>query len=233
MSRAFSLRSFGLTFNRLLKPTSFIKSQPSYTRQLFKRLSNNGQFRFYSAAAQQNASKEPPKKGIKALMSKYGYSALGVYLGLSLLDLPLCFLLVHSLGTEKLDEWEIAIKKYFGMEIDEQEQEFLKQKKIEEEEQAENFGKFMTKEDEEGKPDKKEGKWLGIDKHIFAELGVAYAIHKSLIFIRLPITAAITPPIVRKLQAWGFNVGKGAVKSAANKFGTRATGKQRFGSWFF
>lgn len=232
MSRILSLRSFGLTFNRLLKPTAFIKSQPSYTRELFKQLSNKSQFRFYSAAAQQNASKEPPKKGIKALMSKYGYSALGVYLGLSLLDLPLCFLFVHSLGTEKLDEWEIAIKKYFGMKVDEEERDILKQKKIEEEE-AESFGKLMTEEDKEGKPEKNDGKWLGINKHILAELGVAYAIHKSLIFIRLPITAAITPPIVRRLQAWGFNVGKGAVKNAANRFGTRATGKQRFGSWFF
>lgn len=44
---------------------------------------------------------------------------------------------------------------------------------------------------------------------------IAYGLHKSLIFIRLPITASITPSVVRKLQSWGYNVGAGKIAKAA------------------
>ena len=43
---------------------------------------------------------------------------------------------------------------------------------------------------------------------IWTELALAYAIHKSLIFIRVPITAAVTPKVVKMLRGWGFEIGK-------------------------
>ena len=41
---------------------------------------------------------------------------------------------------------------------------------------------------------------------------LAYAIHKSLIFIRVPLTAAITPKVVKTLRQWGWDIVKGKPK---------------------
>jgi hypothetical protein len=50
------------------------------------------------------------------------------------------------------------------------------------------------------------------DAHIFSglatQLALAYAIHKSFIFIRVPLTAAITPKVVKVLRRWGWQIGK-------------------------
>jgi hypothetical protein len=40
------------------------------------------------------------------------------------------------------------------------------------------------------------------------QLALAYAIHKSFIFIRVPLTAAVTPKAVKVLRSWGWNIGK-------------------------
>ncbi|KAH7009214.1 uncharacterized protein B0I36DRAFT_257951, partial [Microdochium trichocladiopsis] len=40
------------------------------------------------------------------------------------------------------------------------------------------------------------------------QLALAYAIHKSFIFLRVPLTAAVTPKVVKKLRSWGWNIGK-------------------------
>jgi hypothetical protein len=42
------------------------------------------------------------------------------------------------------------------------------------------------------------------------QLALAYAIHKSFIFLRVPLTAAITPKVVKVLRSWGWNIGKRA-----------------------
>lgn len=43
---------------------------------------------------------------------------------------------------------------------------------------------------------------------IWTQLALAYAIHKSFIFVRVPLTAAITPKVVKTLRSWGWNIGK-------------------------
>lgn len=40
------------------------------------------------------------------------------------------------------------------------------------------------------------------------QLALAYAIHKSFIFIRVPLTAAVTPKVVKVLRGWGYQIGK-------------------------
>lgn len=45
-------------------------------------------------------------------------------------------------------------------------------------------------------------------KGIWTQLALAYAIHKSFIFVRVPITAAVTPKVVKTLRGWGWNIGK-------------------------
>lgn len=49
----------------------------------------------------------------KKLSREYGWSALGVYLLLTALDLPFCFLAVRWLGTERIGHWEHAILAWF------------------------------------------------------------------------------------------------------------------------
>lgn len=42
---------------------------------------------------------------------------------------------------------------------------------------------------------------------IWTQLLLAYGVHKSLIFFRIPLTAAVTPKVVKTLQSWGWNIG--------------------------
>jgi hypothetical protein len=46
------------------------------------------------------------------------------------------------------------------------------------------------------------------------QLALAYAIHKSFIFIRVPLTAALTPKVVKLLRGWGWDIGKRTTKAA-------------------
>jgi len=42
---------------------------------------------------------------MRKLSREYGWSALGVYFALSALDFPFCYLLVKTLGTDRIGEW--------------------------------------------------------------------------------------------------------------------------------
>lgn len=44
------------------------------------------------------------------------------------------------------------------------------------------------------------------------QLALAYAIHKTFFFVRVPLTVAVTPRIVKQLRAWGWNIGKKIVR---------------------
>jgi hypothetical protein len=44
------------------------------------------------------------------------------------------------------------------------------------------------------------------------QLALAYAIHKSFIFLRVPLTAAVTPKVVKVLRSWGWQIGKRRAK---------------------
>lgn len=46
---------------------------------------------------------------LRKLSREYGWSALGVYLLLTALDFPFCFLAVRWLGTDRIGRWESAI----------------------------------------------------------------------------------------------------------------------------
>jgi N-terminal acetyltransferase 2 len=45
---------------------------------------------------------------LRKLSREYGWSALGVYLALSVLDFPFCLLAIRLLGTERVGRWEHA-----------------------------------------------------------------------------------------------------------------------------
>ena len=61
---------------------------------------------------------------------------------------------------------------------------------------------------------------------IWTQLALAYAIHKSFIFVRIPLTAAVTPKVVRVLRGWGWDIGKRKSKSVAAGAGTKSAGKE-------
>lgn len=43
---------------------------------------------------------------------------------------------------------------------------------------------------------------------MWTELALAYAVHKSFIFVRVPLTAAVTPKVVKVLRGWGWDIGR-------------------------
>ena len=46
------------------------------------------------------------------------------------------------------------------------------------------------------------------DAGLGTQLALAYAIHKSFIFLRVPLAAAVTPKVVKVLRGWGWKIGK-------------------------
>lgn len=176
---------------------------------------------------QSTSTKETPK-GLKALMKEYGYSALGVYLVMSALDMPLCYAVVHTAGRENIEYYENKVKQYFGYgKSDEELKRIQEINRLEEAEHPEDklTGLFS---------------WFS-----WTEFAIAYGIHKSVfIFVRVPLTAALTPSIVKTLRSWGFKIGsdklattaaiaKGNIASASSaKFGTRPSRKSKW-FWFF
>jgi len=168
---------------------------------------------------------------LKQLSKEYGWAALGVYLGLSLLDFPVCFLAVRLLGTERIGHYEEAVKSAFWSVV----RVALPEagKKSPEEIAANEAEKAAKATAREGYMDA-EGVFVqpsnidackypydgscGLDNltlvAIWTQLGLAYLVHKSLIFFRVPLTAAVLPKVVRTLRGWGYNIGKKTPKSA-------------------
>ncbi|KAF3007763.1 hypothetical protein E8E13_010142 [Curvularia kusanoi] len=144
---------------------------------------------------------------LKALSKEYGWAALGVYLGLSALDFPICFLAVRLLGTDRIGHYEEVVKDGFWN---------LVRLVIPDAgtTSAEKHAQAQTTDAtlREGMPDDGEAATVkarnGGDASIWTQLGLAYLVHKSLIFIRVPLTAAVLPKVVKTLRKWGYNIGK-------------------------
>ncbi|KAK4104226.1 hypothetical protein N658DRAFT_557166 [Parathielavia hyrcaniae] len=152
---------------------------------------------------------------LRKLSREYGWTAAGVYLALSVLDFPFCFLLVRTVGTEKIAHLEYVVVSNVQKVIPEQIQTWwheyrhaakeAKRQRTGEAEDLEIIGHGVAEADHRNKQD---------GASLATQLALAYAIHKSFIFIRVPLTAAITPKIVRVLRSWGWQIGKKPVKSA-------------------
>lgn len=184
---------------------------------------------------------------MKKLSREYGWVGLGVYLGLSVLDFPLCFLLVRTVGVERIGacsawvcgtltttdrasgdvEHSIAsgVKQLIPQAVEDRWHEYraaLKQA------ERENFGTDQVSEhvemmgwgvEEADAANRAEASALAPQAPTESEadmggsglgtqLALAYAIHKTFIFVRVPLTAAVTPKVVRVLRSWGWNIGK-------------------------
>ncbi|KAI0399331.1 hypothetical protein F4802DRAFT_610961 [Xylaria palmicola] len=149
---------------------------------------------------------------LKKLSREYGWATVGVYLSLSVLDFPFCFLLVRVVGTERIGEIEHWVVSHATKLIPEsvlnrwrEYRAALKEAKHGEAsdgEQVEVAGWGVEAAEERHQA----GASLG------TQLALAYAIHKSFIFLRVPLTAAVTPKVVKVLRSWGWDIGKRRAK---------------------
>ncbi|EEH17128.2 hypothetical protein PABG_07215 [Paracoccidioides brasiliensis Pb03] len=192
-----------------------------------------------SSSSSSSTSSSSEKLGfsqrMKKLSREYGWSSLGVYLALSVLDFPFCFAAVRLLGVERIGHYEHVIaevvKGVFAP-----------------------IWRAVAKPDASGGSDSEAadgggwgdmtiamggaggtGEWDGHARaaeaegqnagtgtgtgteagaSLWTQLALAYAVHKSLIFIRVPITAAVTPKVVKVLRRWGWDIGKRRPKSS-------------------
>ncbi|AMD21478.1 HER200Cp [Eremothecium sinecaudum] len=155
-------------------------------------------FRSFSLYNGTGSAAKSKRGSLKQLVQTYGWSALGVYLALAAIDFPFCYIAVHSLGERTIKVYINKVKNLVGYGVDEKEVlEQIERNRVQNEldrEAAQVSGKSA---------------WERLKtSHLLTELILAYGIHKSLIFIRVPLVAAITPGIVRVLRKWGFNIGK-------------------------
>ncbi|KAI5953848.1 NAT2 [Candida margitis] len=215
----------------------------------FKRTS----FRFNSTSSTaRNATHTPPPpkgkkpQGIRALMKEYGYPALAVYLALSMIDLPICYVLVHSMGQDKIQYYENKVKQTFGYGVSDD--ELKHQQDVQKIEARIDQDDNAIEQEQKATQDQSTLHYI-MSQFSWTEFAIAYGLHKSLIFIRLPITAAITPGVVKLLRGWGFRIGTDKLSTTANlakdlaksgykditassaKFGTKP-GKRKWW-WFF
>ncbi|CAK1363378.1 hypotheticalsprotein [Cercospora beticola] len=159
--------------------------------------------RGYSSQAADGAKPRSLSERMKEMSRKYGWTVTGIYLGLSVLDFPFCFLAVKWFGTERIAEIEHKIMDGFW-DIAEKVMPSLKDRRLEKEASAAEEAAAAAREagDQVAEQAKSKNPGLG------TQLLLAYGVHKSLIFFRIPITLAITPKVVKQLRKWGWQIGK-------------------------
>ncbi|OJJ44828.1 hypothetical protein ASPZODRAFT_745464 [Penicilliopsis zonata CBS 506.65] len=145
--------------------------------------------RRFNSTKTSNAQSEPTSlsQRLRKLTREYGWAGLGVYLLLSALDFPFCFAAVRLFGVERIGYYESVI---FGAAKD-----------------AANAvwpGILSDDATSEKNSESNDGIWT--------QLAIAYAVHKSLIIFRVPLTAAITPNVVKTLRHWGWDLTRGRPK---------------------
>ncbi|EUC28855.1 hypothetical protein COCCADRAFT_8832 [Bipolaris zeicola 26-R-13] len=141
---------------------------------------------------------------LKKLSREYGWTALAVYLGLSLLDFPLCFLAVRLLGTDRIGHYEHVLKDALWSVV---RLAFPNAGRKPAEAGVDEGVAEATDRDGYVEAGRAAGHNGGANASIWTQLGLAYLVHKSLIFFRVPLTAAVLPKVVKTLRSWGYNIG--------------------------
>ncbi|WEW55575.1 DUF1279 super [Emydomyces testavorans] len=157
------------------------------------------------------APSEPPtfSERMRKLSREYGWSALGVYLFLSVLDFPFCFAAVRLLGVERIGHYEHVVVEslkrvlppIWGAGRGEPQNPGTGDVAI----AAGDVERIAM--DHDGVMET-EGTTAEEGASIWTQLALAYAVHKSLIFLRVPLTAAVTPKVVKTLRRWGWDIGR-------------------------
>lgn len=154
---------------------------------------------------------------MRKLSREYGWSALGVYLLLSALDFPFCFLGVRLLGVERIGHYEHAITEAAKDALDSVLPAAITTRKATDEGQSRDQVQGQTETEVlsvgavcRGNVGAEQGRSKAHNTEeasIWTQLALAYALHKSLIFFRVPLTAAVTPNVVKTFRRWGWDIG--------------------------
>ncbi|KAJ4294463.1 DUF1279 super [Kalmusia sp. IMI 367209] len=146
---------------------------------------------------------------LKRLSKEYGWLAVGVYLALSALDFPFCFVAVRMLGTERVGHYEHVVVEGIKSVIRIPFPNMFKGSEDIEGPIAEEIREAAAREEALGHDGVQAvGQNGGVEASLWTQLALAYAVHKSFIFFRIPLTAAVLPKVAKTLRAWGWNVGK-------------------------
>ncbi|KAI7132057.1 hypothetical protein KC352_g31100, partial [Hortaea werneckii] len=174
------------------RPASWsLRSAPRRTRGI-RHNSNQASKGAQEQTAQQKS--QQPSQGLSArfrdLSRRYGWAALGVYMGLSALDFPFCFMAVRWLGTDRIAHAEHLIAEAFWSAAGMAGLDYRSKKEQDEPAPATGTAAGIKAggsiaEDWGGKGEKGHAS-------IWTQLLLAYGVHKSLIFFRVPLTAAVT-----------------------------------------
>lgn len=148
---------------------------------------------------------------LKKLSREYGWSAVGVYFALSVLDFPFCFLLVRIVGTDRiaaLEHWVVSnVSQFIPDSVKAKWADFRASfRKAEEEHTGDD--KISEAAEKAGWGVEEAQRRNSSEASLGTQLALAYAIHKSFIFLRVPLTAAVTPKVVKVLRSWGWQIGK-------------------------
>ncbi|KAF9883603.1 hypothetical protein FE257_003156 [Aspergillus nanangensis] len=203
-------RSFCSTNNASAFPSRFFSSSWMRSAGSSRAQSQSTTFRrfFNSSRPRYSNTSHPGKPAslsqrLKMLSKEYGWSALGVYLLLSAMDFPICFAAVHFVGADRMGHYEQVVVDTFKAAVG------TVMPSVQEAQATEEAVAGDAADDQSvTKAEKKTGE----EASLWTQIVIAYAIHKSLIFIRVPLTAAITPKVVKALRHWGWDLVKGKPK---------------------
>ncbi|RUO96951.1 hypothetical protein BC936DRAFT_141218 [Jimgerdemannia flammicorona] len=198
--------TFTKTIARLLLPPSSLPTHP--IRRTFI-----SETKPVEAATTNSPAKSGGK--IRDLLRKYGATGVVVYLAVSAINLGATFLAIQAGGADsvkRLEDWMVDTFGRWGI--------FKKQ-------QPTNSHASASSDGEEHEELSTTGPLGGfVTGDISAERGksgekpsaasifvIAYGIHKTVMLpFRVGVTAAITPMIVRRLQAMGWSIGRKVIR---------------------
>lgn len=104
------------------KNFTFSSNPRPSSKTLFQRLRTRSNRYFHNSKARRNgeAKAEPVldettlSGRMKKLTREYGWSVVGVYIFLSAADFPFCYLLVQTMGTDRIGKWDFL---FFGSDL--------------------------------------------------------------------------------------------------------------------
>jgi len=161
-----------------------------------------------------NAEQQTVAQKLRGLFRTHGWSALVVYLLLSALDFGLTFAVIYVVGADRVREAEDYVLDALEWRRKDGEPGRVKRAVTEWSDKRKSPEKLARDEekreqkriDDERK--KQEDEHHGADKSAYGAIAstavLAYVIHKTaLLPVRVGVTVAITPKVVRQLQRWG------------------------------
>ncbi|ORZ40331.1 hypothetical protein BCR44DRAFT_1509596 [Catenaria anguillulae PL171] len=137
---------------------------------------------------------------LRQLFKDYGRPAIVVYFAISTVDLGISFAAVYmGVDVEQVVDWAKGLLSKWG----------LWSFAVDEEDEAD----LRHQIDEEG----------GKQKSLLTTFLIAYAFHKLLLPIRVPITVAVTPGFVRYMRRWGWMKDAAAMAKVMGASGAATT----------